>query len=187
MGGPSKDDKSFTRQIAYDEAQVGRDMTAMAKEEMGRRRELQQPLIDFYQKAISGDSKTLMAATATPIGQLTKSANASKENIYDSIPAGPGRDVALAQNTMNKNTGIASFLNQTFVSAFPGLASLGTESGQVGLQGFGGGLRGFEGAGSTIGNVMQADAQGKAATMGLFGSLAGAAGMATGGYLSRPR
>ena len=181
MGGPAKSDKQFERDIAYKNSAQGDELIAMGKEEMARRRELQAPAIDFYKKIISGDKNALTSATAIPVGQITTAAQKQRENIFNQIPAGAGRDVALLQSDMNKSTSIAQFLNDSFMKAFPGLAAMGTESGQMGLQQTGGGLNAFSGASNAMGQVMQADAQAKAATMGMFGSLAGAAGMAYGG------
>jgi hypothetical protein len=177
MGG-NNDATNQENSIAQQQIGIAQQANTLSQQQMAQRQALQAPAIDQLTKIISGDKNALTSATSVPIGQLAKSAQATKENIYDQIPAGAGRDVALAQNTMNKNTGVASFLNDTYMKAFPALAQMGSESGNVGLQALGGSENAFSGASSTTGQVMQADSANKASTMGLLGSLAGAGGMA---------
>lgn len=180
MGGPKKEDKAIERSIAADQMALGREMLGMARDESARRKELQQPLVDFYKSILSGNPEARTAAAAVPIGEVTRGAKANQESIFENVPAGPGRDLLLQQNNMQKNSGMSQLLNSIFLNAFPTLASVGTEAGNFALQGYGGGFRGLESGSGTINNIMQADAQGKASTMGLFGGLAGAAGLAYG-------
>ena len=177
-GGAAKDNVNSN---AAWEQQYAKTLSDQAQASMDQRNKLQAPAIAQLTKIVSGDKNALTSATSVPIGQLAKSAQASKENIYDQIPAGAGRDVALAQNTMSKNSGVASFLNQTYMNAFPALAQMGSESGNVGLQQTGASLNSMSGSTNAYGQVMNADAQNKASTMGLVGSLAGAGGMAASG------
>jgi hypothetical protein len=184
-GGASQTDKNQMSSISQQQASTASSMTALGQQQLARGTQLQQPMVDYLTKIISGDKNALTSATSAQTGQIAKAAQASQENIYDQIPAGAGRDVALAQNTMNKNSSTASFLNQAYQSAFPALANMGTSVANTGLQEVGGGLNAFSGAANTTGQVMQADQQSKASTMGLFGSLAGMAGMAASGGVSK--
>lgn len=186
MGGPSSSDKAQERSDSAQQAKIGQEYADMAKSELHKQNELQQPAIDYYKGIIdagnSGDYSKLITAAGVPISNITQQGEQAKEQIYNNIPAGAGRDAALAQLHTGKAGSIASTLNQIYTSAFPQLSNLGTQAGQTGLQETGASLRGLEGSANTTNTVMQADAQSKASTMGFLGALAGGAGTAAGGY-----
>lgn len=177
-GGAVQNDKNQMQGISQQQSQLAQLLSSQGQTLMDQRTALQKPMIDRLTAITSGNKDALTSATSAQTGQIAQAAQSSKENIYDQMPAGAGRDVALAQNTMNKNSSTASFLNDAYTKAFSGLAGMGTESGNVGLQTVGGGLNAFSGSANTTGQVMNADQQAKQSTMSLFGSLAGAGGMA---------
>lgn len=185
MGGPSKQDKTQEQQDSAAQAKIGQEYADMAKSELQKQNQLQQPSIDYLTGIInagnSGDYSKLITAAGAPISNITQQAQQSKEQIYNNIPAGAGRDAALAQTRTATGNNVASTLNQVYLSAFPQLAGLGTQAGQTGLQETGASLRGYEGSANTTNNVMQADSQSKASTMSFLGALAGAGGSALGG------
>lgn len=164
--------------IARDQLATSKQYLDLATQEQGRRNTLQQPSIDFYSKITSGDPNARLTAAAIPIGDIARGARGARENIMDSVPRGAGRDFALAQNENQKYSQSADYLNKAFMGAFPALAGLGTEAGQVGLQNTGAGMRGAEAGANTNAGVMQTQQQQKAAQLGVIGSLAGAGGQA---------
>lgn len=187
MGGGKERKASMDMQsgIARDQLATSKQYLDLATQEQGRRSTLQQPTIDFYSKIVSGDPNARMTAAAVPLGDIAKGARGAREGIMDSVPRGAGRDFALAQNENQKYSQSADYLNKAFMGAFPALAGLGTEAGQVGLQNTGAGMRGAEAGANTNSGVLQTQAQQKAAQLGVIGSLAGAGGAAAGGYFGR--
>lgn len=187
MGGPKKEDKNLQRDTAKSQINIGNEMAGLARDEFERRKQLQSPLVELLKKITGGDRDTPTQAIAPMAGEITRAAAASKEAAYD-VPAGAGRDYAMATIDANKNAQIAGATNQTWMDAFSKLAGLGTESGQMGLQSYGGAFRGFEGGSQGIGSVMQVDAMGRASLFNFLGSLAEAGGtMAGAGIMKSDR
>lgn len=146
----------------------------------------QAPLESFLRSIIGGNSVTTNQAIAPAIGTITASTNANKEAIYDSTVPGAARDVLLGQNKLNQGSQIASTTNSTWLQAFPALAQLASGNTSAGLGLTGAGITSLGNSVSTTGSVLNAQEQQKANTVNAFGSLAGAAGTAAGGFLGGP-
>lgn len=185
MGGPSSQEKKAQRDTSQQQLQIGQQYAGMAKSELNRMNELQQPTVDFYSGIIKaaqgGDYGGLITAAGPTVSNITQQAENAKENIYNTVPAGAGRDYALAAAKSGTAGNISGTLNQLFLSAFPQLSQIGGQAGQVGLNEAGAALSGLSGGAQTNQAMMNQEAQQKASTMGFFGSLAGAAGAAAGG------
>src|SRR4029077_16443219 len=124
-----------------------------------------------------------LATAAIPIAQIAQGNQQARENILDSQPAGAARDFALAGLKRDQSAQTSGLLNNTYLSAFPTLAGLGTTNAQIGLQQLGGGLSGLSGgasslggAGTQIGKLNQMQANQKASWLGSLGGLAGTLG-----------
>jgi len=181
-GKERKASQQMQADIARKQLDVGKEQLGMAKTQMDQRTALQKPSVDFYTKILSGDPTARMTAAAPLMGEVSRGARAAKEQIYDSVPHGAARNAALAQVPRDTNAKSAEALNNVYMGAFPALSSLGTESGQVGLQQTGAGFRGVEGSATTNNSVIDAQQKQKAATLGMIGSLAGVAGSAASGF-----
>jgi hypothetical protein len=175
-GGNVSKDTTAERNIAQSQVDLGNRLANDSEARTAKSDTLTQPLISYLQNIISGDRNAQTAAAAPQLGQLTKGFEASKENIFNTMPAGAGRDVALAQLGVSKNSDTSTLLNQVFQNAFPQLANIGNQQGAFALQQLGAGLRSTEGGSASTGQALQADSQAKASTMGFLGSLAGAGG-----------
>ncbi len=141
----------------------------------------QSPLVDFLHKIIGGDATTTSQALAPVIGNITAGTTANRENIFSHTAPGAGRDVLLGENERGQGTAVAQATNQTFLQAFPELASLAGANTQAGLGLTGAGITSLGNAGTTTSNVLNSQEQQKAQTIGIFTSLASAAGEAAGG------
>lgn len=150
-------------------------MQQLAEQQYAQQTEYQAPLAGFLKSIISGDPGATQTAAAPVVGQIASGYQAAKDQIYNQVPAGAARDVALAKLPTEQNSSISSAINSIFLQAFPTLANLGSSAGAQAVQEFGGALSGLSGASSTQNNVMQAQAASKASTMGFLGQLAGAA------------
>lgn len=182
MGG-GKDRKATQQRsqaLSQEQQDLSRYFTGQAKEELSRRRELQAPVVDYYTRLASGDPAQVMAASAVPLGNLAKMTQQAKANIMEMAP-GAARTAALGQLSREAGGQQSTLLNQAYLSAFPALQGLASETGNVGLQQTGAGYRGLEGAISTNQQIAQMQQQQKASQLGLIGSLAGMAGGMVGG------
>ncbi len=181
MGGPSKQDKQAQRDISAQELAMGRELAALGREQMAQQKEYQAPLANLL-KLITGGDRALATQTMAPaISEISRGTEASKEAILEQVPAGAGRDFALAQAEGGRASQVSNLMNKTWLDAFQQLAGLGQGAAQIGLNAYGGGFRGMEAGSNTINSVMQADAASRAATFGLIGSLAQAGGQMLGG------
>jgi hypothetical protein len=122
----------------------------------------------------------MISAVAPQIGELTRANQATKEAIYNSVPAGAARDIAMAQNERELPAQKATLLNTAYTGALDKLANVGSGLGAFSLQELSAGLKAGELSGSTRNQVMQRDSEAKAATLGFLGSLAGAGGQIAG-------
>lgn len=182
MGGGASQTEQTSSNLANTEAGIAQQYLNLSQTQLAQGQALQQPLINFYKGVTSGDQNALLTAAAPQIGNITQQNEAAKASIWNNIPAGAGRDAALAQQKVGQAGQVANTLNTTYNSALTGLAQLGSGQQGVGLQEAGAGFTGVSGAQSAYGNVMQTQEQQKASTMGLIGSIVGgAAGVATGG------
>ena len=143
------------------------------------------PLQTYNQNLIdatnSGNYGAIINAAGPEITNLTTTNAQTNEAIMNSVPAGAGRDAALAEAKQSQGTGVATTLNQLYEQALQSQANLGTGAAQIGLQESGAALNAGGQASSSNQAVMSAQTQQKADQLGVFGSLFGAAGTAAGG------
>jgi|CXWL01.1.fsa_nt_gi hypothetical protein len=177
LGGGKERKATEQRQLELSQRQqaLAEQQFTQAQKEMESRKALQQPSVDFYSRMTSANPSERLRAAAVPIGDTAKLAAGAKESIYENAPRGAARDFALAQVPRDQYAQIAEMLNKAYLGAFPAMASIGTEAGQVGLQQTGAGMRGVEGAVNTNAQIMENQARQYAARLGLFGSIASAA------------
>ncbi len=183
MGGGNKRRaaEQEQRNIFQQQKDIADFFMGQSKEELARRREMQKPVYDYYMKLASGDPTQIMTASAVPLANLSKMTQQAKANIMEMAP-GAARTAALGQLNREAAGQQSTFLNQSYLSAFPALQGLAAESGSMGLQTGGAGFRGIEGAANTNKQLMDIYQQQKASQGQLIGSLASMAGtVATGG------
>jgi hypothetical protein len=183
MSGPNVQP---SQNIATQQTQLGQQYASLAQQSLSQMNTLEQPAISYYSNLVnsanSGNYSALVQSAGPTLGTIAQQQNAAQENIYANVPAGAGRDYALAMLPQNTAGQVASTLNQQYTGGLQNLAALGSGYGSVGLQEAGAGLSGLSGASQTQNSVMNAQAQSKASTLGFLGSLTGAAAsVATGG------
>lgn len=179
--GKNKQAENNQNALAASQLKTNQEMLGFFKDRTAKMDTLQQPAIARFQKIASGDPTAMISASAVPLGNIENSYRASKENIYDSVPSGAAREFALAGLSRDKGANISGTLNQGYLNAFNALLGIGKDQGAFGLQEAGAGITSGQAAGQTNQSLMDASAQRKASQMGLFSSLAGAAGTAAGG------
>lgn len=182
MGGGKQRNETRQRQQALSQQQeeLGRYFMEQSQKDLAQRRALLDPVISRYSKLASGDPTQIGMAAAPEIANLEQQARQMRANIMEMAP-GAARNAALGMSEREMAGRRASVLNQAYLSAFPALQGIASESGSMGLQSAGAGYRGVEGATASNKDVMLAQQQDKASQLGLIGSLAGVAGTAVGG------
>jgi hypothetical protein len=161
----------------------------LATKQLGKQEALTAPLEQrntaIIDAAKTGDYNTLIGAASPFIGNITSTNKQATEAIYDAVPAGAGRDYAIAAAKRGQGTDVSTALNQIITQALTGQAQLGQQAGQLGLQETGAGISSLDTASQSNQALMQAKQQQKASQMGVIGSIAGAGGMALGGGFSK--
>lgn len=128
----------------------------------------------YYTKLASGDPSALSRANAPAIQGITQQSNAAKQNIVQDTPRGGERNLALDQADIAKGSQISQLTTGSYTNAFPSLAQLSGQNVSQGNAATQTGLSGLSSAAGQYGNLLNINAQDKASTLGLLGSLAGA-------------
>lgn len=177
--------QSSEQALASSQAQLGQQYAGLASQSLGQMNALYQPAIQadtsLVGAAQKGDYSQLIQAAGPQLGILASQNQQASQLTTNSMPAGAGRDSALAQLPQQQASAVAGTLNNSYAQALQQLTQLGSSYGSTGLQEAGAGLAGLTSAGSTYNSVAQSQAQGKASTMSFLGSLAGAGGAAFAG------
>ena len=173
-------------------SEVGKYGVDTSKYWMGQGQQLQQPMIDYYKAITGGDMNATISSLGPQLGNIASQTKQSIANTYNQ-PGGSSAagDYARAMAQVGQGQQNAALVNSAFNQGITGLANVGSQDLQQGLQYLGAGLGGYgqaTGANQSAGNIgaqlSQQAAQRKASTLGFIGNLAGTAGnVATGGML----
>jgi hypothetical protein len=177
MGGGGVQQQAEQNQlnISNQNEALDQQYAQMAQQIINRGQALEQPLIQQQTALASGDPTAVNQAAAPGLTQIANSENSARESIYTNVPAGAGREFALSQLPIQSYGQSANYLNSIVNQAPQTLAQLG--AGQLNLGTTEQGAA--QGAGSlavgAAGGAANEANQGKSATLGFLGSLAGAA------------
>src|SRR6266568_2752181 len=94
MGAP-KADLNAQRGIGAEQNQQAQWSIGQGQSAIDKMNQYQAPLIGYLKGQMTNQSNRV-AANAVPIGQIAQGNAQAKENILDSMPAGAGRELALA-------------------------------------------------------------------------------------------
>lgn len=130
----------------------------------------------YYDKLASGDPNAISTAIGPAASGIAQGTQATIGNIRATAPPG-GQEQLAEQEAKISGTGqIGNLITQAYTSAFPAEASLGQGGVGLSINEVANAIAGFQGAGTTVAQLGQEQAAGKAATLGFMGSLAGAGG-----------
>jgi hypothetical protein len=180
MGGKKSEAQNMTQETARLQNQTMKELLDFSKARTVQMDALQKPAIDFFTAGAKGDKNTMNTALAPAFAGVTKSFDAAKNNVLDSVAPGAGREFVMGQIERDRANQTAALPGQFHLQSLDALAKFGSGEGAFGLQQLGAGMRSGEASVNSNAQIMQADAQRKASQMGLLGSLAGAGGMAVG-------
>ena len=175
MGGGNSSQQA-SNNIAQQQSQTGQQYAQFAQQQLNSANALTQPLVNFYSNIIGNQPGALNTAISPQIWQISQGAQNTEAQIMNNIPAGPGRDAALAQVRVQQGQQVSTAQNAGIQSAYGGLAQIGAAQTGLGLSEANTGLSALGGAQNAYGNLQQAQAQQKASTFGAIGSLVGGAG-----------
>ena len=190
-GGNVKNSRAQQNQIIADQRAQAADLQQKSNASLARGQAYQEPLVQFLQGIIGGNSTTTNQAMAPILGQISTRNQQAGEQIRTQIPAGAARDYALAGLARDKGAQVAGATNSTFLSAFPQLAQIGGQETNTGLQTTGASISSRGNAGSGASSLLQSDIQQQSNKMNAITGLASTAGsIATGipcGKMFKPK
>lgn len=183
-GGGSSQTQQNQQVIASQQEQTMQQYLQLAQTQFQENTQLQAPAINYLEGIIgatgTGNYGSILSAAGLPISQISQAGQQSQANIMNTVAPGAARDYALASNARQTPTSEAQAVSSIYSSAFPTLASLGTQAAQLGLGQTTAGISSGNSSANTYAQVGQEQNQAKASTLGFFGELAGAAGQGAG-------
>lgn len=135
---------------------------------------------NYYQALASGNPAALFKTIAPAVGQINQNSEAAANQIKQTTPRGGAQDLALQQNDITKAANVGNLATNAFTSSFPALASLAGTGLGLSTNELSNAIAGLSTASQTNTGLMNAQAEGKASTLGMLGSLGGAAAMGAG-------
>ena len=190
-GGNVKNSRAQSNEIIAEQRAQAAALQQQSNASMARGQAYQEPLVQFLQSIIGGNSTTTNQAMAPVLGQIATRNQQAGEQIRTQLPAGAARDYALAGLARDKGAQVAGATNSTFLSAFPQLAEIGGRETNTGLQTTGASISSRGNAGTGAANVMAQDVRQQEAKMNAITGLASTAGsIATGipfGKMFKPK
>lgn len=181
MGGPSSQQTQTQSNIQQQQLDLAQQQETQANANQAQSNKLLAPLENFN-TAVTSSPAALNSAAAPLIGNVSQATRQTQEQIRNTIPAGPGQQVALAEAASSGAANTAAVKNSTYTNALNSNASIASGLGGLSLQEIGASLSGLNSGSATGQNILNTQTQAKAATDSLFGSLAGAAGGAVSGF-----
>jgi hypothetical protein len=176
-------------QITQQQLGVEQQYLGMAQNQLTQEQTLTAPQKTYNTGVInaaeSGNYSNLISAAGPATGTIAQTEKQAQEQIMNSVPAGPGRDYALAASKQGEATQMSTTLNQLFQNALQSNTNIGLASAGIGLQETGAGLNSANIASQSNQAVMSANEQAKSSTMSMIGQLAGAGGAAVSGGFAK--
>jgi hypothetical protein len=155
MGGPSQQTINTQGQITGEQLQIAEQQNQLQQANYGRMLQMEQPAIDLYSGLVGtgpggvggSPSQNTSLQTAMPfISQISQGYNNATQQIYNNLPPGAARDLAISQASQQKDVATANFMTNSVLQAYDKLANMGAGFGSLSLQELGGSLSGYSGA-----------------------------------------
>jgi hypothetical protein len=176
MSGPSDSTTGKQQQIAQGQLDLAKEQQTTANRVEGVVEPGLKTAESYYTSLASGDPTKIMTAIGPAVSQIGSQTEQAKNTIKSSTPRGGAQDLAVAEADISKAGQVGNLETQAYTGAFPALASLFQGGAGISVNQIANAISSAQGAASTTAQIGQEQAQGKASTMGMLGSLAGAGG-----------
>lgn len=131
--------------------------------------------MSHYQDLASGDQNAIFRAIGPAAQGVSQQFDKAKENITETTPRGGSQDLALQEADISKAGAIGNVVNQSYEGSFPALASMAGQGLGLSINEVSNAIAAFGGASNTASNLGNEQEEGKAAMLGMIGSLGGGA------------
>lgn len=130
---------------------------------------------NHYEDLASGDSSAIFKAVAPGVQATSKQFDTAKQNISDTMPRGGERNLAMEETDISKAGAVGNQINQAYEGSFNALASIAGKTAGLSVNEIANAISAFGGASNTASNIASQEEEGKAAMLGMIGSLGGSA------------
>jgi hypothetical protein len=181
MGGPSSSTENTQNQITQQQLSLEQQQQQQSNQLFNLSYPGLQTASQYYTNLASGAPQAIATATAPAVGQINAASQSAVQQIQQNMPRGGAEQLAVSNVEQQRAGQIGNLATQSYTGAFPALASLSQGGMGLSINEIANAISAGSVASGSNANLMNAQAQGKASTMGFFGSLAGAAGLAASG------
>jgi hypothetical protein len=178
--GPDKQTKAAEQKVADESVAIAESQNKRADQLFTSSFPGFQKSEDYYTKLSTGDPNTIATAISPATQQISAATEAAKKNITANTPRGGAQDLALEEADVNAAGQKGQVATNSYLGSFPALAALSGQGIGLSTNDVQSALSAFGSAQSGYGNIANQEAQGKAQTLGFFGSLGGAAASGAG-------
>jgi hypothetical protein len=180
-GGISDRTQAAEVNIAQQQTDIAKQQQQNAQREFNASYPGFQTAENYYQTLASGDPSAIARSIAPATQQINAQAEANKQRINQDTARGGAKNLALAENEINKGAQIGNASTQSFLQAFQSLAGLAGQGIGQSNQATGLATGALSAAGNQYSQIANQQAEGKAAQLGFFSSLAGSGAELAGG------
>ena len=171
--GPDKQTKQLEQTIASGELNLANQQDARASQIFNLTFPGLKTAMGHYSDLASGDSDAIFRAVAPGVQATSKKFDQAKQQISDNMPRGGERNLALEETDISKAGAVGNQINQAYEGSFSALANLAGKGVGLSINEVSNAIAAFGGASNTAGNIASQEEEGKAAMLGMIGSLAG--------------
>ena len=173
--GPSPGTTQQEQAISQQQLNIAQSQEDRAQQQYEFALPYQQTVANHYSKLASGDPQSIQLAEGPAIQGITQAGKQTQDNIRATSPRGGVEQLAEEENKINTGAQVGQVKANAYNQAFPALAAVAQGGFALSAQEISSALQGFSGAENTTSNLANQQAEGKAASLGFYSSLAGTA------------
>lgn len=172
-GGISDKTQAAEVNIAQQQTDIAKQQEGNAQQEYNASFPGFQKAENYYQTLSSGDPSAISRAIAPATQQINAQSQGNKERINQDTARGGSKNLALAENEINKGAQVGNTATQSFLQSFQSLAGLAGQGIGQSNQSTGLATGALSAAGNQQSQIANQQAEGKASQLGFISSLAG--------------
>lgn len=171
--GASKSTTTAETNIMQGELSLGQQQDARAKQLFDLGLPGLKTATSHYSDLASGDSNAIFRAVAPGVQSTSQKFDQAKQNISDTMPRGGERNLAMEETDISKAGAVGNEINQAYEGSFAALANIAGKNVGLSVNEVANAISAFGGASNTASNLANQQEEGKAAMLGMIGSMAG--------------
>lgn len=172
-GGISDKTQNAEVNIAQQQTDIAKQQQGNAQQEYNASFPGFQTAENYYKTLSTGDPTAIARSIAPATQQINAQSQGNKERIEQDTARGGSKNLALAENEINKGAQVGNTATQSFLQSFQSLAGLSGQGIGQSNQSTGLATGALQAAGNQQSQIANQQAEGKASQLGFISSLAG--------------